>query len=167
MERIENKNLIFIEKIIKNDYFLFFDIYYHSFSQMISITGFYIVFNSIEHNFVFITYDNYVKIIYNKKIVNINLENLIKIKQLFQIYFLSFISSNYNYNDNIKRIMIRKYNFNHNSFDNNYSFNEIKKNYMRSNEPKRESSMRKQKKLLKMIYYDLNGFEPNRINLFY
>ena len=63
--------------------------------------------------------------------------------------------------------MIRKYNFNHNSFENNYSFNEIKKNYMRSNEPKRESSMRKQKKLLKMIYYDLNGFEPNRINLFY
>jgi hypothetical protein len=55
---------------------------------MISITGFYTVFNSIEHNFVFITYDNYVKIIYNKKIVNINLENLIKIKQLFWSVFL-------------------------------------------------------------------------------
>lgn len=148
---------------------------------MVSISGFYTVFNSIEHNFIFITYEKYVKIIYNRKSVIISLDNLIKNKKLFQIYFLSFVctedSSNaetniyllgyIQYTAYIYGTMIRQYNQTYQTFDNDYKFNPMTKNYVRnpflSQEPKRESSNKKQNKLLKNIKYDLISFEPNKI----
>lgn len=144
---------------------------------MLVVTSFYTNFNNIIHNFIFIKYENYMKVIYNRKSVIISLDKFIKYKTLFQIYFISLICtknsnnlvSDYYWNDNriIYGSLSRHYNFTNNRFNDNFSFNYITKyshkNPLNSNEPKRETSMKKQNKLLKTIYYDLNGFNPVQI----
>lgn len=145
---------------------------------MVSISSFYTVFNGLIHNFIFITYKKFVKIIYNKKSIIISQDNFIKNKTLFQIYFLSLISTqntNYvevqlyltgeiQYVEYVYGTAAKHYNIASNTFSNNYIFNPLTKNYLKnplkSSEPTRETSMKKQNKLLKNIRYDLNGFEP-------
>lgn len=148
---------------------------------MVNISGFYTVFNGIIHNFIFITYNKFIKIIYNKKSIVLNFDNFIKNTKLFQIYFLSLIcTENTNhtetniylvgciqYTEYVYGTMIKPYNDVYKKFEDDYIFNPMTKNYLKnplkSKEPKRETSIKKQNKLLKNIYYDLNGFEPNLI----
>jgi len=154
---------------------------------MIKVTSFYTVFNGIIHNFVFIYYDNFIKIIYNKKSIILSHENFIKQKELFQIYFISLICTKNS--DNVEKDMVyrtddsqkefvygslsKHYNEYYKRFDNHYSFNPLTKfsfkNPLNSKQPSRESSKRKQMKMLKVIHYDLNGFDPIEIidDIFY
>ena len=145
---------------------------------MVSISSFYTVFNGLIHNFIFITYNKFIKIIYNKKSVIISQDNFIKNKTLFQIYFLSlictentnnvevhlYLTGEIQYTEYIYGTMAKHYNIITNSFNDNYSFNPLTKNYLKnplkSSEPKMETSMKKQNKLFKNIKYDLYGFDP-------
>lgn len=146
---------------------------------MVNVTSFYIVFNRLIHNFIFISYEKFIKVIYNKKCYIINNNNFIKHKKLFQIYFLSLIATKnsnsleidmYLGDDDICDIefiygsLSRHYNNEMNKFNDNYSFSPLTKyqfkNPLRTKEPVRETSMRKQNKLIKTINYDLYGFEP-------
>lgn len=148
---------------------------------MVRISSFYTVFNKIIHNFIFITYEKFIKIIYNKKSIIISLNNFIKQKKLFQIYFLSltctqntnlvdvhiYLTGEIQYPEYVYGTYAKQFNVINNNFDENYSFNPLTKNYLKnplkSNEPKRETSMRKQNKLFKNIRYDLNGFDSEQI----
>lgn len=148
---------------------------------MVGISSFYTVFNKIIHNFIFITYKSFIKIIYNKKSVIISFNNFIKNKNLFQIYFLSlictkntnevetniYLTGDIQYTEYVYGTYAKQYNSTYNNFDMDYIFNPLTKNYLKnplkSSEPKRETSMKKQNKLFKSIRYDLNGFEPSKI----
>jgi len=124
--------------------------------------------------FIFIKYDRFIKIKYgneNKSII-IKIENLKKNKLLFNFYILSIlitnnISKNYEISSFYGICSYDKYNFvdfektwlKISNYD-KFSFIEFEKiwvkNHFLSQEPKKETSIKKQKKFIKMInnYYD-------------
>jgi hypothetical protein len=125
-------------------------------------------------NIVFIKYEKFMKIILQKRMIVIKIIKLKTIQKLFQFYILSLLTSNnittiysiYNFKKNniifgISTQKIWKYL----SLSKGYDIIPIEKNSTRnpllSQEPKRETGMKKMKKFMKMLYY---YYDKNYIN---
>lgn len=145
---------------------------------MIEVSCFYVHYNRDPVNFTFIKYDKFMKIIVQKRKIIIKIENLKNYKTLYQFYILSLLctedtSKIYYVNDDVFDenqvvcgISTQKY-WKNLYFSYYYEIIILEKNYFKnpffSQEPKRETSIKKQKKLFKMISnYDDDGhiFHP-------
>lgn len=133
---------------------------------MVEVSCFYIhSINSI--NFTFIKFNNFMKIILNKRSVILTNKQIIENSKLFQIYILSLLctkdTSNIQviYNDRYKKdfygIAARKY-WQCNYYTDNYEIIEFEKSNLKSPrnplkilEPKRESGMKKIRKFMKLF----------------
>lgn len=58
---------------------------------MTSISCLYIHYNRIPINFVFVKYENFIKIMLNDKSVVMTIKDMISYRELFQIYIMSLI----------------------------------------------------------------------------
>ena len=135
---------------------------------MTEITCFYVEF---EHgspiNMTFIKYKNFMKILLDKRKIVIAIENLKNYQKLFEFYILSLLlTKNSNkistYDDRYKvyGVFCEKIG-SHLLFNGRYEFimlDNYHKNPLISQEPKRETSIKKLKKFFKMMD---NYFEPN------
>lgn len=126
---------------------------------MIEISCFYIYYDQIPMNFTFIKYEKFMKILFQSKMIIIEINNLKKFKFLFQIYILSLLCTEDTskiccYNDiyGVSTQII----WNNRHLTKYYDIIILKinksKNPLLSQEPKRETSVKKQKKLLKSFY---------------
>jgi hypothetical protein len=123
---------------------------------------------------VFIKYEKFMKIILQKRMIVIKIMKLKTIQKLFQFYILSLLTSNnittiysiYNFKKNniifgISTQKIWKYL----SLSKGYDIIPIEKNSTRnpllSQEPKRETGMKKTKKFMKILFY---YYDRNYIN---
>lgn len=128
---------------------------------MVEISCFYIYYTSKPINFIFITYENYVRIILNDKSIILEKKELAVNKILFQFYILSLlctkdtskITKDYNrrYKNIVYSISTRKYwkcMYYTNEYDN---INILSKDPFKTQEPKRQSSAKKYRKLMKQL----------------
>ena len=144
---------------------------------MVEVSCFYVHYNRDPVNFTFIKYDNFMKIILQKRKIIIKIENLKNYEMLYHFYILSLLctedtSNIYKINDifNEKNFI---YAISTQKFWKNlhltYYYTPIIleknqfKNPLLSKEPKKETGIKKQNKLLKMMsnyYYNGHIFNP-------
>ena len=141
---------------------------------MIEVSCIYTHYNGRYMNMVFIKYEKFMKIILQKRMIVIKIMKLKTIQKLFQFYILSLLTSNnittiysiYNFKKNniifgISTQKIWKYL----SLSKGYDIIPIEKNSTRnpllSQEPKRETGMKKTKKFMKILFY---YYDRNYIN---
>jgi len=133
---------------------------------MIEVSCFYMDYNYEPINFTFIKYEKFMKIILQKRKIVISFKNLLNHQILYKYYILSLITtedtSKIYSNDGfaiygISTEKIWKYLY----YDKGYDIVPLEKDYTRNpfktREPIRETSIKKQKKLFKMMnsyYYD-------------
>ena len=132
---------------------------------MVEVSCFYIHYNRDPLNFTFIKYEKFMKIIFQKRIIIIALENFKNYQLLFDLYILSLLCTedsskiDYIYNSLDGKVV---YCVSTEKMGKNIGFygeNDIIpleknsfKNPLLSQETKKESSLKKQNKLLKMLY---------------
>lgn len=136
---------------------------------MVEISCFYIHYNNNPINFTFIKYDKFMKIIFQSKMIVIAIQNLKKYEMLFKFYILSLLCT-----DDTSKICrvcddtqteiygVLTQPYWKNKYLSDYSdIIILRKNCTRdpllSQEPKKETSIKKQKKLLKIfqMYYEM------------
>ncbi len=121
-------------------------------------------------NILFITFDNYIKVIFNRRSVILNNQQLISNYELFQIYLLSLILTedtskinNYNNNYGINTKIWEKF-----YLSSSYKFIMFEKlthkNPFNSNEPKRTTSSKKINKF--MWIFNKSIVDINPVSLF-
>jgi hypothetical protein len=112
-------------------------------------------------NITFIKYEKFMKIAINEKKMIIKIENLKKSQFLFEYYILSLLctkdlNKTYLFNNEIYCVLTNKY-WNNSIFSDKYNLIRIKssskKDPLLSQEPKRESSFKKQSKFFKLMYH--------------
>lgn len=136
------------------------------------VSCFYIYYTSNPIQFIFIRYENYMKIILNSKSIIISNNRLIENKILFQIYILSLLCTkdtsklDKNYNERFKKyiysMLVKKY-WKCVYYTYEYEYIEILlKDPFISKEPKRESSSKKLKKFMKIFnsYISILRIDP-------
>jgi len=147
---------------------------------MIEISCFYVDYNNTPFNITFIRYDKFIKVISQRKSIVIALEYLPNDQMLFQFYILSLlctentsrisrrIAIDENYINGISTEKIG----NHLAFTGRYDFIALElkcfKNPFLSQEPKRETSIKKQIKFLRMMHntFDLYIDPLNEIQVY-
>jgi len=125
---------------------------------MIEISGvLYIFDNKIQIYFKFIKYDNFIKIFFQYRTIIILFKNLKNYKLLFQFYILSLLKEQTNLIIKNKVIIYSILLIDNNDKNYNIKFNiKMLNNLINSKIPSRETSIKKQKKFLKLInYYNL------------
>jgi hypothetical protein len=142
---------------------------------MVEVSCFYIHFKINSINFTFIKYEKFVKIIFQEKRIVMKIENLRNYQILFQFYLLSLLCTedvskikavNFrnkwrNMNDYaISTLKYWKYSSYCDVYDNITLEKSCTRNPFLSQEPKRETTIKKLNKLLKMInnYYNKQTF---------
>ena len=139
---------------------------------MIEISCFYIHYIREPVNFTFIKYEKFMKICLQTRIIILEIENLKKYPILFQFYILSLLctenTSNidyYFYENCVIYGVSTKQQWKKSRFCIDYDVISLEKYYMKnpllSQEPKKQTSNKKIKKLLKIIY---NYYDNNHIN---
>lgn len=125
---------------------------------MIEISCFYIHYNRVPVNFTFIKYEKFMKIIFQTKKIVIPIEKLKNNQLLFQFYILSLLCTE----DPSKVSRVRngygvstekfwKYIEFYRDYDVITLEKDRMKNPLSSQEPKRETSVKKQNKFLKLL----------------
>jgi len=145
---------------------------------MTEITCFYVEFErGSPINMTFIKYKNFMKISLDKRKIVIAIENLKNYQKLFQFYILSLLCTKksntiYTFDNNIYGIMSEKINGRYLTFTGKYEFimlDKFYKNPLITQEPKRETSIKKLKKFLKMMdeYFvsDINSLKLTELYL--
>jgi hypothetical protein len=136
---------------------------------MPSISCFYVHYNRDPINIIFVKYENFIKIFLNEKSVILTIQQLLSVRELFQIYLLSLlltedtskISFDIEHYRNVYGVSTIRY------WKNLYltsTYNVVMleknphKNPLNSNEPKRSTSLKKINKFLKKFdkYIDDN-----------
>jgi hypothetical protein len=134
---------------------------------MVEISCFHIHFNREPINFTFIKYEKFMKIIFQGRMIVILINNLKNYDKLYQFYILSLLCTEdvskikfVNYHYSISTLRYWKYLAYCDDYDNIRIDRDFMKNPFLSQEPKRETSIKKQKKLLKMFdtYYNNQTF---------
>lgn len=129
---------------------------------MVEISCFYIYYEIEPVNFTFIKYDKFMKIILQDRMMVIAIEKLKDYKMLFQFYTLSLLTS-----EDIEKVsrvgnaygVYTKQQWEDCFVYSDFKFTRFTKGFLKnplcSQEPKRETSFKKQKKLLKVVdnYY--------------
>lgn len=134
---------------------------------MIEVSCFYIHYNIHPLNFTFIKYKKFIKVCVENRVINILIKNLKNYTILYDLYILSLLCTEnpsqiektmININDKIKyiyEVSTEKY-WKTLYFYGKYTPETLEmkayKNPFLSQEPKRETSMKKQYKLLKQVY---------------
>jgi hypothetical protein len=134
---------------------------------MVEVSCFYIHFKINSINFTFIKYEKFIKIIFQEKRIVMKIENLRNYQILFQFYILSLLCTedvskiSCVKNDYaISTLKYWKYSSYCDDYDNITLEKSCTKNPFLSQEPKRETTIKKLNKLLKMIntYYNKQTF---------
>jgi hypothetical protein len=134
---------------------------------MASISCFYVHYNRDPINIIFVKYQNFIKIYLNDKSVILTIQQLVSIRNLFQIYLVSLlltedtsrISIDIENYRNIYGVSTIRY-WKNIGLTSNYEVIMLEKspfkNPLNADEPKRSTSLKKIKKFLKMFnkYYD-------------
>jgi len=135
----------------KNDFLIIINFYF----SMVEVSCVYFDYNYKQEPiiFTFIKYEKFIKIILQDRKIILEIKNLKNNKILFNLYILSILITN-----NIsKNCEISSF---YGIYGDDFNFIEFEKIWIKnpflSQEPKRETSMKKQKKFIKMInnYYD-------------
>ena len=131
-----------------------------------NISCFYINSYRQPINITFIKYEDYFKILFlNNKPIIISIQQFMKIPKLFEWYILSLVAT---YDNNIIKknneygILTQEYSKDEyftSSYDLIYLEKHSKKNPLKSQKPKRQSSVKKIKKFIKAYNYYLNNGE--------
>ena len=133
---------------------------------MIEITCFYFSDRGIPVNFTFVKYEKFMKIYLNYKSIIMSIENFEKSEILNLVYSLalkctenskeisSIVGEN---NEFIYGVFTKSIRFQY-QISNKYDFIILKKRFLKnpllSQEPKRETSIKKQNKFLRMLFYE-------------
>jgi len=133
---------------------------------MIEITCFYFSDRGIPVNFTFVKYEKFMKIYLNYKSIIMSIENFEKSEILNLVYSLalkctenskeisSIVGEN---NECIYGVFTKSIRFQY-QISNKYDFIILKKRFLKnpllSQEPKRETSIKKQNKFLRMLIYE-------------
>lgn len=146
---------------------------------MVEISCYYVHYNRNPINFTFVKYEKFMKIIFQQRVICIALENLQNDEVLYGVYILSLLCTedtskiNYTWNErNRKRVysISTEKTWKNRSFYGKYDFITLEKNCFKnpllSQEPTKETSLKKQNKLLKLMYnhYE-NGYFSNPYDL--
>lgn len=146
---------------------------------MVEISCYYNHYNRDPLHFIFIKYEKFMKIVFQKRSIIIAIENFKDYQLLFDIYILSLlctedtskIDSTYNevYGRVVYGVSTEK-RWKDIEFYGKFGIIPLDKNYFKnpflSLEPKRESSIKKQNKLLKMLNgYDNRDYFDSRLTL--
>ena len=146
---------------------------------MVEISCYYIHYNRNPINFTFVKYEKFMKIIFQQRVISIALENLQNDEVLYGFYILSLLCTedtskiNYTWNErNGKRVysVSTEKTWKNIDFYGRYDFITLEKNCFKnpllSREPTKETSLKKQNKLLKLMYntYE-NGYFINPYDL--
>jgi hypothetical protein len=129
---------------------------------MVEVSCFYIYYEIEPVNFTFIKYEKFIQIILQDRRMVIAIEKLKNYKMLFQFYTLSLLTS-----QDIKKVsrigntygVYTRQQWKDCFIFSDYKFSKFEKGFLKnpllSQEPKRETSFKKQKKLFKVIdnYY--------------
>jgi hypothetical protein len=143
---------------------------------MTSISCFYVHYNRDPINFIFVKYENFIKIFLNEKCVIITNQQLVSCRELFQIYILSLlltedtskISIDVENYRNVYGVSTKKY-WKNIQLTSQYNVILLEKsphkNPLNSNEPKRSTSLKKINKFMRkfFMYYDENIVDLERI----
>jgi hypothetical protein len=126
---------------------------------MVEISCFYMHYYHDPVNITFIKYEKFMKIILQKRKIVISIENLKKSQLLYQFYILSLLTTedcSKVSRHNVYGVSTEKF-WMYLSFANNYDVVLFEKDFMKnpllSQEPKKETSVKKQNKFFKMLYF--------------